>query len=129
MLNEKIYPHFISDSPKGIDCFEEHTQEQLASNICKYIKSIDSEPDKKLGGNIPRIIGIEGGWGSGKSNVVSMIDNEMSENSYYTFTYDARGHQEDLQRRSILETLTNDLIDNNVLRGKVSIRMRNGKYN
>ena len=69
MLNEKIYPHFISDSPKGIDCFEEHTQEQLAANICKYIKSIDSEPDKKLGGNIPRIIGIEGGWGSGKSNV------------------------------------------------------------
>lgn len=129
MLNEKIYPHFISDSPKGIDCFEEHTQEQLAANICKYIKSIDSEPDKKLGGNIPRIIGIEGGWGSGKSNVVSMIDNEMSENSYYTFTYDAWGHQEDLQRRSILETLTNDLIDNNVLRGKVSIRMRNGKDN
>lgn len=129
MLNENIYPHFISDSPKGIDCFEGHTQEQLAGNICKYIKSIDSEPDKKLGGNIPRIIGIEGGWGAGKSNVVSMIDNELSENSYYTFTYDAWGHQEDLQRRSILETLTNDLIDNNVLRGKVSIRMRNGKDN
>lgn len=129
MLDENTYPHFISDNPRGIDCFEGHTQEHLAKNICAYIKSIDALPDKKAGGNIPRIIGLEGGWGVGKSNVVSMIAHELSKNSYYTFTYDAWGHQEDLQRRSILETLTNNLIDNQVLQGKVSIRMRNGKLN
>ena len=59
---------------------------------------------------LPRIIGIEGIWGSGKSNVVKMLERELSDD-YYFFEYDAWGHQEDLQRRSILELLTSKLID------------------
>lgn len=76
---------------------------------------------------MPRILGIEGSWGSGKSNVVNMIERELSKEGYFTFTYDAWGHQEDLQRRSILETLATNLINNKVLQGDVEIQMRNGK--
>lgn len=78
---------------------------------------------------MPRIIGLEGGWGTGKSNVVRMVEEELAKEGYYTLTYDAWGHQEDLQRRSILETMTNHLIEKQVLQGKVKIQMRNGKVN
>lgn len=126
MLDETKFPHFIPDKPQGEDVFEGKSQEHLAASICNYIKSIDVNPDKKNGINMPRIIGLEGGWGSGKSNVVRMIGDSLVKEGYYSFTYDAWGHQEDLQRRSILETLTKDLTSNDVLSGKVTIKTRTG---
>lgn len=127
MIDNSIFPHFIPDIPKGWDAFEGRSQDRLAHNICEYIRKVDAKADTKEGIRIPRIIGLEGGWGTGKSNVVQMISKTMSGESYYTFTYDAWGHQEDLQRRSILETLTNDLIRGKVMQGKVKIQMRNGE--
>lgn len=126
MLDETKFPHFIPDKPQGEDVFEGKSQEHLAASICNYIKSIDVKPDKKDGVNMPRILGIEGGWGSGKSNVVQMMGTSLKNEGYYSFTYDAWGHQEDLQRRSILETLTKDLASNDVLSGKVAIKTRTG---
>ena len=123
MLDETKYPHFIPDKPQGEDVFEGKSQEHLAASICNYVKSIDANPDKKDGVNMPRIVGLEGSWGSGKSNVVSMIEKELTSIGYYTFTYDAWGHQEDLQRRSILENLAGKLIGDKVLQGKVTILM------
>ena len=117
----------------GEDCFEGQSQEKLAHAVCNYVRLMDAKPDGnakfegEAGDALPRIIGLEGSWGSGKSNVVNMIGRELSGQGYYTFTYDAWGHQEDLQRRSILETLTGELVSSNVLRGDVEIPMRNGK--
>ena len=71
-------------------------------------------------GALPRIIGIEGQWGSGKSNVVKML-REQLKGEYHFFEYDAWGYQEDLQRRSILELLTQDLVKNNILFGKTTV--------
>lgn len=127
MLDETKYPHFIPDKPQGEDVFEGKSQEHLAANICNYIKTIDVNPDREDGINMPRIIGLEGGWGSGKSNVVRMIGRTLVKEGYYSFTYDAWGHQEDLQRRSILETLTKDLTSSDVLSGKVTIKTRTGE--
>ena len=126
MLDETKFPHFIPDKPQGEDVFEGKSQEHLAASICNYVKSIDVNPDTKDGFNMPRIIGLEGGWGSGKSNVVRMIGDSLVKEGYYSFTYDAWGHQEDLQRRSILETLTKDLTSNDVLSGEVTIKTRTG---
>ena len=124
---EEIYPHFIVDKPLGEDFFEGQSQTKLAKNISDYILSADKEETEKGDQTcIPRIIGIEGSWGAGKSNVVRKVENQLPQ-SYYTFTYDSWGHQEDLQRRSILETLVNKLINDKVLHGEVSIKMRNGK--
>ena len=131
MLDEKQFPHFIPDKPAGIDCFDGHSQERLAHSVCDYVRRNDAQPvgEELSETSMPRIIGLEGGWGSGKSNVVRMVEDELAKEGYYTFTYDAWGHQEDLQRRSILETMTSHLIKNGVLRGKVKIQMRNGKEN
>ena len=124
---EEIYPHFIVDKPLGEDFFEGQSQTKLAKNISDYILSADKEETEKGDHTcIPRIIGVEGSWGSGKSNVVTTVESQLPQ-TYYTFTYDSWGHQEDLQRRSILETLTNRLIQDKVLQGEVSIKMRNGK--
>lgn len=122
---EEIYPHFIVDKPLGEDFFEGQSQSKLAENISYYIQKVDDENTNKE--SLPRIIGIEGSWGSGKSNVVTKLDNKLKNLSYYIFTYDTWSHQEDLQRRSILETLVNNLINDKVLHGRVSIAMRNGK--
>lgn len=75
------YPRFIPDIPIGEDCFEGHSQEILAHSVCDYIRLQDdrtvikatSKTEKKT--TMPRILGIEGSWGSGKSNVdaVSII--------------------------------------------------------
>ena len=131
MQDTTKYPQFIPDRPSGKDCFEGHSQDRLAHSVCDYVRRIDAQSIGRgqAVNPMPRIIGLEGGWGSGKSNVVRMIDDELAKNGYYTFTYDAWGHQEDLQRRSILETMTSHLIDNGVLRGEVKIKMRNGKVN
>lgn len=128
MANNGQYPRFIIDKPTGDDVFEGQSQANLANNICEYIRSSDSVVSCDRG-QMPKIIGLEGKWGSGKSNVVAKISKDLKKEGYYTFTYDAWGHQEDLQRRSILETLTNDLIENKVLGGKVEIKMRNGESN
>ena len=118
MANNEQYPRFIPDKPTGDDVFEGQSQTNLANNICEYIRSNDSASSRGRG-QMPRIIGLEGKWGSGKSNVVEKIKKDLEGEGYYTFTYDAWGHQEDLQRRSILETLTNALIEDKVLEGKV----------
>lgn len=129
MQDTTQFPHFIQDKPNGRDWSEGHSQEKLAHGVCDYVRKLDAKPDANDNGaaSMPRIIGLEGSWGTGKSNVVSMIEKELTAEGYYTFTYDAWGHQEDLQRRSILETLAVKLIDEKVLQGKTTIRMRNGK--
>lgn len=123
---ETTFPRFIVDKPVGEDFSEGQSQTRLAERISDYIRKTDRDNiDSQT--SIPRIIGLEGSWGTGKSNVVAKIEEKLKSDSYYTFTYDSWGHQEDLQRRSILETLTNKLIQDGVLSGEVKIKMRSGK--
>lgn len=135
MKETQNYPQFILDKPVGEDYFHGHSQERVSHSICDYVRLLDTKPkggsskDNQAVSSMPRIIGLEGGWGTGKSNVVRMIGRELVSDGYYTFTYDAWGHQEDLQRRSILETMTSCLIRDKVLQEKVKIPLRNGKEN
>lgn len=100
------FPRLISNRPCNQDLFEGNAHEKLAKAIADIISS-----DEK-----PSMIGIDGGWGSGKSNLVGMVSNHLNsisgeeENKYHFFTYDVWGHQNDLPRRSILEELTTDLV-------------------
>lgn len=94
----------LSKVPCNDDLFEGEAHRKLAIEISDEIRNDDN----------CTIIGIDGGWGSGKSNLVGMIQKELSAGSngakYHFFTYDAWGHQTDLQRRTILEELTSDLV-------------------
>lgn len=95
----------LSKSPCNADLFEGKAHEKLAKTIADEIVSDEN----------CTIIGIDGGWGSGKSNLVGMVEkyltreNSETKDKYHFFTYDAWGHQNDLPRRSILEELTSDI--------------------
>ncbi len=107
--NNSDYPQFIKNDVCGEDLFEGKSHQDTAKAIKNIIVRKDS----------CNLIGIDGGWGSGKSNLVKLVENEiysdgnLNSEEYRFFTYDAWGHQEDLQRRSILEELIDDLIIDN----------------
>jgi len=119
------YPRFISNQPCGKDKTEGNSQKRLSNAIAEHITSTDS---RETNNNIPRIIGLKGEWGVGKSNVIRQLqENEKIKSDYYIFEYDAWGHQEDLQRRSFLETLTTELIDKGLLTGEITVCKKDGK--
>lgn len=93
----------LSKAPCNDDLFKGGAHKKLAKVIAEEIIN-----DQNCS-----IIGIDGGWGSGKSNLVGMVEKELKDESnpellgkYHFFTYDAWGHQNDYPRRSILEELT-----------------------
>lgn len=101
--NKQIYPRFISRKPIGEDQFEGKSQKKIADSIIQQIEDKD---------NSLKMIGLEGDWGTGKSNVIEIVKNHFSLlNNIRTvfFVYDVWGHQEDLQRKSILNELVNSL--------------------
>lgn len=107
----KLYPQFIKNTICGDDLFEGKSHEDIAKSISSIIRHNDTT----------NVIGIDGGWGSGKSNLVCLIEKELQKNDqsenlikYKFFNYDAWGHQEDFQRRSILEELIDSLTDKNL---------------
>lgn len=113
-----VYPQYISNHPKGEDLFEGKSQERLAMAIAAHIEETDSCKTSTLS----RLIGLEGKWGSGKSNAIQILEDKLK-GSYTFFTFDAWGNQEDLQRRSILELLTNHLLEQEKLTGKTTMKV------
>ncbi len=104
------YPQFISNTPVGEDLFEGKSQEKVARYICENL----------IGNDKCKIVGIDGGWGTGKSNLIEITKKKLNDSTngkYHFFIYDAWGHQEDLQRRSILEELTEFLTGGKVNNG------------
>ena len=58
-----------------------------------------------------KVIGLEGGWGAGKTTVVNIIEKQLRENANITiFTFDAWAHQGDPLRRTYLESFIRHLI-------------------
>ncbi len=98
-------PSFIDSSPLGEDLFEGQSQEQIAESLSQLIKTNRIEN---------RLIGLDGAWGSGKSNLIIIIQSKLKE-THHVFFYDAWGHQEDLQRRAFLEELTENLCENKII--------------
>ena len=98
----KNHYNYISKAPCGEDLFTGKTHEKTAEQITKKILSSETS----------LMIGIDGGWGSGKSNLIQMIEKRVQEEDAKAifFTYDAWGHQNDMPRRAMLEELTSKVI-------------------
>ncbi len=92
----------ISKAPCGEDLFAGQTHKKTAEQITQKILSSETS----------LMIGIDGGWGSGKSNLIQMIEKRVQEQEAEAifFTYDAWGHQNDMPRRAMLEELTSKVI-------------------
>lgn len=103
--SENSHPRLLKNTPCDKDMFEGQSHQYIANAIAKTIHTH----------NDANIIGVDGGWGSGKSNLVGLVqktlNKEYTDINYHFFVYDAWGHQDDLQRRSILEELTDQLIN------------------
>ena len=96
---------FINTGPLGEDLLEGRPHQVLAEHIAELIAK---------GYTKNHLIGLDGPWGGGKSNVVKIISSKLKD-THHCFTFDAWGHQEDLQRRAFLEELTEDLCNNQIL--------------
>ena len=98
-------PSFINSWPLGEDLLEGRPHQSLAEHIAELIENDYTKN---------HLIGLDGPWGGGKSNVVKIIASKLKD-THHCFTFDAWGHQEDLQRRAFLEELTEDLCNNKIL--------------
>lgn len=104
----KIQPKFLDNQPIGADLFEGKSQEKIGVVVADILK------DKNF-----QIIGIDGSWGTGKSNLVQIVEKKLPD--YKFFIYDVWGHQEDDQRKAILVELTELISDqeNNLVSNKI----------
>ena len=110
----------LSNEPGGIDQLNGGAQfrlaERLAEEICRPSTIYDSEG--KCCGNAV-VLAIEGGWGTGKSNVVRMFEQSIGQvkgsaagKECVTFVnYDLWAHRQELTRKSILESIVTALTD------------------
>ncbi|MEA4984230.1 MAG: P-loop NTPase fold protein [Paludibacter sp.] len=94
-MENKLAYKFLQNIPIGEDLFEGKSQEKIACVISENIGEGDFQ-----------IIGIDGGWGTGKSNLVKIVENKLPKEQYQFFIYDVWGHQGDDQRKAILVELT-----------------------
>ncbi|RHA14921.1 hypothetical protein DW949_02170 [Megasphaera sp. AM44-1BH] len=58
----------LQNVPVGDDEFDSKSQDHIAESIKNLIMNIDNEKTPM------RLIGIEGGWGTGKSNLVKILE-------------------------------------------------------
>ena len=89
----------LSDHPVSGDEFAGQGHSRTAQSLVGTI--LNDSPDI-------RTIGLEGGWGSGKSSVIEIAREEIKSSggdvNFHLFTFDAWAHQSDPLRRSFLET-------------------------
>lgn len=92
---------FLVDQPAKDDAFGSHSR--VAGAVARVVREA---------ANI-NVIGLLGGWGSGKSTVVQAIRGDLEpragEGPLHVFSYDAWLHQNDPPRRAFLEELIADL--------------------
>jgi len=88
------YISVLSKELPGEDLFEGKSHELIANTILEQIKIGKS-----------KLIGIEGKWGSGKSNILKIIQKKIEESGlkqeFVFFSYNTWLHQNDLHRRVI----------------------------
>jgi hypothetical protein len=104
------------------DLFEDKTHEKVAKTLNKLI----SNTEQGL------TIGLEGGWGSGKSTVINLLKGELEKSNENTmfFAFDAWAHDGDPLRKIFLESLISSIDPEekdkklNRLRSEVSARKK-----
>ena len=95
---ERCPTRTVDDAPAAEDAFGSH--EPIVDAIHEIITT---EP----GG---RTVGIEGGWGSGKSTVVKLLAARVTGRDSHMVVFDTWAHEGDPLRRSFLEELIGSLI-------------------
>ena len=93
---ERRVTRLLPDSPADADAFGSH--ERVADSIAEVVQT-------ESGG---KAIGLEGGWGAGKSTIVRLVAQKLSqakERAHKIAVFDMWSHQGDPLRRTFLENL------------------------
>lgn len=103
-----ISARYITTWPSGEDLSEKKPQQAISDAIANHV--IDYDDEHYDGGSLPRVIGVEGKWGSGKSNVIKILsNNDRLKEKYHVLEFDAWSYQEDDYRISLMEHITAQL--------------------
>lgn len=90
----------LEDSPASIDKFGAHSR--VSNAIAELIVS------EAPGG---KVIGLEGGWGTGKTTVTCLLKESLSDSPEHGFVvFDTWAHEGDPLRRTFLEDMINSLV-------------------
>ena len=97
---EKCATYLLEDLPAEKDAFGPH--QRVADAICDLVTS-----PNETGG---KAIGLEGGWGSGKSTVVNFVAQSLDKSKDYQIVlFDAWSHEGDPLRRTCIEAIIKSL--------------------
>lgn len=92
----------IEDTPAENDLLAFHGDIGPHERVAKAIADVIASPEESSG----KMIGLEGGWGAGKTTVVNLVRKYLTRNpDISVFSYDAWAHQGDPLRRTFLESL------------------------
>ena len=95
-MQERCETRLLPDMPADSDAFGSH--ERVARSIAEVVET-------ESGG---KAIGLEGGWGAGKSTIVRLVSQKLSHakaRTHKTAVFDMWSHQDDPLRRTFLENL------------------------
>lgn len=105
MTKLKYEVKYISNSCTQTDELLNHPHQSVAESLYDLLKNHNEIQHP--------VIGLEGSWGSGKSQVISILQKIISDqklSSKYKFlTYDIWSAQEDLTRRSFLDSVLSEV--------------------
>lgn len=79
------------------DLFEDKTHQKIADTLENLISNSEQGVT----------VGLEGGWGSGKSTVINLLKQKLDESNTLFFVFDAWAHDGDPLRKIFLEKLIN----------------------
>lgn len=103
-MSRKIVFKPQKDNPVSKDSFEGGGHTRCANALVDSIRNFRDDN---------RAIGLEGGWGAGKSSVVKMAEDKLKDEKYYFFTYDLWTNKNTEFRRGFLESFNNWLFETN----------------
>ena len=113
--------NLILNEPCGVDVFFEGggkgSAQVVADQISEQLRNPAQlkRPDESACGHPVSIIGLNGCWGCGKSNVIELVKQNLrlskDRANFVFFEYDLWGHRLDLTRKMFLEELIEFLCD------------------
>lgn len=98
MEREPSTVRLLTDAPSQTDDLGSHGG--VAAALATLLR-------EQIGG---RAVALEGGWGTGKSSVVTQLKEQFASATERVFVFDAWAHQGDPLRRSFLEALSENLM-------------------
>lgn len=109
--------NLILNEPSGVDAFPDGSAQLVANRITEQLRNPTKmfRTDETALNNPVLLMGLNGAWGSGKSNVLGLVrrnfEGAEDRSKFIFFEYDCWRYRLDLSRKMFLEELVDNLCD------------------